>query len=141
MSQVFEVSVKADLENLKEVRSFINQAGLSLGVHHDIVGDLCLVVDEAVTNVILHGYDGVDGSIDIQLEPDGDNLVIRIRDQARNFDADQVETPHLDESLSERAFGGMGVYLIKKLTDEATFRSLPGGGNELSLIKFGAIPG
>jgi hypothetical protein len=33
----------------------------------------------------------------------------------------------------------MGVYLIRKLTDEADFRPLPGGGNELRLVKRGAI--
>jgi serine/threonine-protein kinase RsbW len=140
MNQVFEFSVPADLENLKKVRSFINEAGRSLGVDGDTLGDLCLVVDEAVTNVVLHGYDGLDGSIDVQVESNGEDFVIHIRDQARSFDASVVDTPHLDESLSERPFGGMGVYLINKLTDEAEFRSLPGGGNELRILKRGVIP-
>jgi hypothetical protein len=34
----------------------------------------------------------------------------------------------------------MGLFLIKKLTDEAEFLSLPGGGNELKLVKRRAIP-
>ncbi len=140
MSQVFEVSVSADLENLKKVRSFINETGRSLGVDGGTLGDLCLVVDEAVTNVVLYGYDGLGGSIDIQVESDDDDLVIHIRDQARSFDASVVDTPHLDQPLSERPYGGMGVYLINKLSDEAEFRSLPGGGNELRILKRGVIP-
>ena len=51
-----------------------------------------------------------------------------------------MKKPHLDESLSERAYGGMGVYLIRKLTDEADFRPLPGGGNELHLLKKNVVP-
>jgi len=33
----------------------------------------------------------------------------------------------------------MGIYLIKTMTDEAEFLSLPGGGNEIRLVKYGAI--
>jgi serine/threonine-protein kinase RsbW len=139
MNRVFELSVKADLENLKEVRSFVDHAGKNLGVESDTLGDLCLVVDEAVTNIILHGYDGREGTVDVQLKPDGDAVVIHIRDQAKAFDAHTVHPPELDTSLSERKFGGMGVYLIRKLTDEAEFRTLPGQGNELRLVKRGAI--
>ena len=50
-----------------------------------------------------------------------------------------VESPHLDESLAERKPGGMGVYLIRKLTDEAVYRPRAGRGNELRLVKRRAI--
>jgi serine/threonine-protein kinase RsbW len=140
MSQVFELSIEANLENLSKVRSFFNKAGQSLGVDSDTIGDLCLVVDEAVTNVIVHGYDGQQGTVDIQIERDNNDLVIQIRDQAESFDPGNVDAPHLEESLSERAYGGMGVYLIRKLTDEAEFRPLSGGGNELRLVRRGVIP-
>jgi len=139
MSRVFELSVDADLENLKEVRSFFNHAGESLGVEKNTLGDLCLVVDEAVTNVILHGYEGRDGVVSVQVERDEDAVVICIRDKAKFFDGSHVKTPQLKAGLSERAFGGMGVYLIKKLTDEAEFRALPDQGNELRLVKRGAF--
>lgn len=135
MTRVSELSVEADLGNLKKVRSFISETGKSLGADDDSVGDMCLVVDEAVTNVILHGYDGRKGTVEVSVEREGNALVITIRDQAKAFNPDEVEAPHLEESLSERDYGGMGVYLINKLTDEAEFRQLPGGGNELRLVK------
>ena len=135
MSRVFSLAVEATLENLKTVRSFINEAGQSLHIDEETLGEMCLVVDEAVTNVIVHGYDGQPGPIEIEVSADQDNLVIQIRDQAKPFDAGDVEAPHLDESLAERAYGGMGVYLIRKLTDESEFRPLPGRGNELRLVR------
>lgn len=139
MPRVFELSIDARLENLGEIRSFIQQAGAALGVRDDALGDLCVVVDEAVTNVILHGYRGAGGPVDIHVQRDGDAVVILLRDQARAFDGRGVEAPHLDESLAERKFGGMGVYLIRKLTDEAEYRPRAGHGNELRLVKRGAI--
>jgi serine/threonine-protein kinase RsbW len=139
MPRVFELAVDAALENLGEIRSFIRQAGAALGVRDDALGDLCLVVDEAVTNVILHGYQGAGGPVDIHVQRDGDAVVILLRDQAKTFDGRGVETPHLDESLAERKAGGMGVYLIRTLTDEAEYRPRAGRGNELRLVKRRAI--
>jgi hypothetical protein len=33
----------------------------------------------------------------------------------------------------------MGIFLIRKMMDEAEFSPLPGGGNEIRLVKRGAI--
>ena len=137
--QVFDLSVKASLENLREIRSYIDQAGTRLGVSESALGDLCLVVDEAVTNVILHGYGDLDGIVEIHMEADGNDIIIRIRDQAKTFDSSHVDAPHLDTALKDRPFGGMGIFLIKEMTDEAEFLPLPGGGNEIRLLKRAAI--
>ena len=139
MAREFDLSVEARLENLSVVRSIIKKSGQILGVDEEVLGDLGLVVDEAVTNIILHGYEGKDGTVDVRVIRDDDALVIYIRDQAKTFSASDVEAPHLETSLAEREYGGMGVYLIRKLTDEHEFRPLPGQGNELRLVKRGAF--
>jgi len=138
--QVFDLSVNASLENLQKVREYIDQAGAQLGVSESALGDLRLVVDEAVTNVILHGY-GNDPSkkVELHMEGDDDAVVIRIRDHAKTFDPDGVSAPQLDTALKDRPFGGMGIFLIREMTDEAEFLPLPGGGNEIRLVKRGAI--
>jgi serine/threonine-protein kinase RsbW len=136
---VFDLSVKANLENLQEIRSYIDQIGASLGVSESALGDLRLVVDEAVTNVVIHGYAEHEGIVEIHMEGDGDAVIIRIRDHAKTFDPKEVSEPQLDTALKDRPFGGMGIFLIKKMTDEAEFLPLDGGGNEIRLVKRGAI--
>ena len=137
--QAFDLSVKASLENLQKVRQYIDQAGERLGVSESALGDLRLVVDEAVTNVIIHGYGDLDGVVELHMEGEGDAVIIRIRDRAKTFDASHVTAPQLDTALKDRPFGGMGIFLIRKMTDEAEFLPLPGGGNEIRLVKRGAI--
>ena len=139
MERVFDLSIKASLDNLLKVRQYINQAGERLGVNESALADLRLVVDEAVTNVIIHGYGDLDGVVELHMEGDGDSVIIHIRDQAESFDASHVNKPQLDKALKDRPFGGMGIFLIKKMTDEAEFLPLPGGGNEIRLVKRGAI--
>ena len=139
MEKVFDLSVKASLENLQVIRQYIDRVGARLGVNEKALGDLRLVVDEAVTNVILYGYGDLDGTVELHAEGDGDSVIIRIRDQAKTFDSSHVSEPQLDTALKDRPFGGMGIFLIKKMTDEAEFLPLPGGGNEIRLVKRGAI--
>ena len=139
VEQVFDLSIKASLDNLLEVRQYINQVGERLGVSESALADLRLVVDEAVTNVIIHGYGDLDGLVELHIEREGDAVIIRIRDRAKTFDPSHVNAPQLDTALKDRPFGGMGLFLIKKMTDEAEFLPLPGGGNEVRLVKRGAI--
>ena len=137
--RVFDLTVNASLENLQMVRQYIEQASSRLGVSPEILGDLLLVVDEAVTNVIIHGYDDSEGVVKLHMETEGSSVIISIQDQAKDFDANMVNAPKLDTALKDRPFGGMGIFLIRKMTDEAEFLSLAGGGNELRLVKHGAI--
>ena len=137
--QVFDLSVKASLDNLEEIRSYIDRAGASLGVNERALGDLRLVVDEAVTNIILYGYDDSDGEVELHMHAEGDAVVIRIRDRARIFDPGEVDVPQLGTAFKDRPFGGMGLFLIREMTDQADFLPRPGGGNELRLLKRGAI--
>jgi len=137
--QVFDLSVKASLENLQKIRQYIDHAGELLGVSESALGDLRLVVDEAVTNVILHGYGELEGTVELHMEGEDDAVTIRIRDRAETFNPSQVKKPQLDTALKDRPFGGMGIFLIKKMTDEAEFLPIPGGGNEIRLVKRGAI--
>ena len=137
--RVFDLTVNASLENLQIVRQYIEQASNRLGVSPEVLGDLLLVVDEAVTNVIIHGYGDSEGVVKLHMEAEDESVIISIRDQAKDFDASMVNAPGLNTALKDRPFGGMGVFLIRKMTDEAEFLSLPDGGNELRLVKHGAI--
>ncbi len=134
-----DLSVKASLDNLQEIRSYVDRAGASLGVSDSALGDLRLAVDEAVTNVIIHGYGDLEGNVEICMEAIGNSVIVRIRDRAESFVPDQIDAPQLKTPLKDRPFGGMGIFLIKKMTDEAEFLPLPGGGNEIRLVKHGAI--
>jgi len=138
-AQAFDLSVRASLDNLQEVRAFIDRAGAGLGVGENILGDLKLAVDEAVTNVVLHGYGNAGGDVELHMRADGDDVVISILDRAGRFDPDEVEAPRLDTPLHERPAGGMGIFLIRQMTDQAVFLPRPGGGNEIRLVKRGAV--
>lgn len=127
--------ISAELENLGVVRDFIAQQAANLGADQDALYDVILAVDEAVTNIIVHGYRGRAGTIKIAMQRKGDALVVRLGDLAAPFDPHSVPPPDLSLSLEERPIGGMGIYMMKKLVDRVIYCAAPQGGNELTLVK------
>lgn len=130
-----EFSLEVGLEQLGDCRAFIDRAGEALGLDRQLLGDLRLVVDEAVTNIVLHGYGGNAGPLEMSLSREANELVIRIRDQAPPFTPDAVVEPALDTALALRKPGGMGIFLMRQMMDQVVFQPQPGGGNELRLVK------
>jgi serine/threonine-protein kinase RsbW len=110
---------------------------MALGVDAATIPDVVLAVDEAATNIILHGYQGQEGIIEIEVEQEGDALVVRLRDEAVPFDPTSVPLPDLTVPLEQRAPGGLGIYLIRQVMDEVAYRITSQGGNELTLVKRG----
>jgi serine/threonine-protein kinase RsbW len=125
----------AELNNLAVIRRFVQERASALGVEPAIISDLLVATDEAATNVIVHGYQGRQGTIEVAVAREMMDVVIRIRDQAPAFDPTSAPTPDLTRPLEERPPGGMGIYLIKQYMDEVIHRFTPQGGNELIMKK------
>jgi glutamate/tyrosine decarboxylase-like PLP-dependent enzyme/anti-sigma regulatory factor (Ser/Thr protein kinase) len=129
--------VPAELERLAEIRHFVRQRAITLGADPDLLSDVLLAVDEAVTNIVVHGYRDRKGTVEIEVGQEGDALVIRLRDEAPPFDPTDVAAPDVSLPPEQRALDGMGVYLIRRSTDEMRHRITLQRGNELTLVKRG----
>jgi serine/threonine-protein kinase RsbW len=131
------LQIAAELRNLAEIRCFVQETVLALGADPAVIPNLILAVDEAVSNIIAHGYQGQGGTVEIEVSRERDALLIRLRDEAAPFDPTSVPPPDLTVPLEQRAAGGLGIHLIRQIMDEMTHRVTPQGGNELTLVKRG----
>jgi len=130
-----EVSFYARLENLEKIRNFITETGQSLCAGEDCLECMVHAVDEAASNIIIHGYDGRPGEIEIAVSRVGDNLVVRLRDQAPHFNPTHYPMPDLTLPLKKRPLGGLGIYFIRHFSDDVRYRVNDQGDNELTLVK------
>lgn len=126
--------IPATVNELAALRRFIRQQGDQAGADARAVADIVQAVDESVTNVIVHGYRGKEGSVEVEVEQSGKSLVVRLRDQAPMFDPTLVPAPDITASLDERPLGGMGVFLAREMMDSVTYQRTE-EGNELTLVK------
>lgn len=124
-----------NLDDLKEIRQFVESEVSALNINPDAIYDILLATTEAITNIILHGYKDKNGLIELEVKQEGNSVTVYIRDEAPRFDPTQIPTPDLNQPLENRPVGGMGIHLMRQFMDRVLYRERPQGGNELLLVK------
>jgi serine/threonine-protein kinase RsbW len=136
MSQRFQVTRAAELESLQVFRAFITECCAKLDVPEGIVLDLKLAVDEACTNIITHGYAGMDpGSIILSFWIEEQRIRVQITDFGHMFEPEERPQPDFKAALDDRELGGLGLFLIYQTMDNIDYHSSP-AGNMLTFTKF-----
>ena len=112
----------AVLDAIPGVSFELEQYMRSSGFSDEQTLDLQLAVEEVITNTIVHGYAGTPGTIAICCRAGPDEVIIEISDDAPAFDPLQAPEPDTSADLDDRKIGGLGIFLIRKVTDSATYR-------------------
>lgn len=130
-----EIVIPARMNSLREVRDFIEQIGKRYRFSEKVVNSFKLVVEEACTNIIRHGYlDIKDGKITLRAIIRRLSLTIVIIDQGKSFDPRQIKNPDLQKYVQIGKKGGLGIFMMRKLMDDIQYNVTP-RGNELRLTK------
>jgi serine/threonine-protein kinase RsbW len=136
MSQRYQMTRAAELESLSVFRQFISDCCTSSNVPKEAVFDLKLAVDEACTNIIEHGYKGMDpGSIILSLRIEPDRVLVRITDFGHIFEPADAPKPDVEAALEDRELGGLGLFLIYQTMDNIDYQTSE-DGNTLTFTKF-----
>lgn len=131
----FSIEVKSQLDNLRVIRNFVDRVAGHFGLDEETIFDLQLAIDEACTNIVVHGYEGPEGDIELRLRQQNEEIVVTIKDQAQPFDPDAVPPPPLAAPLEDRPLGGLGIYIMHQVMDEVRFDFDDEKGNALTMIK------
>jgi serine/threonine-protein kinase RsbW len=134
-------SFPAELTHLADIRRFVQETAAALHADPPELYDVIQAVDESAANIIMHGYCGAPGTIEVEVRSEGETLVVCLRDHAPPFDPTQLPPPDVTLPLDRRPIGGLGVYLTRKLMDEVIHQETPQGGNLLILVKRAILNG
>lgn len=133
---IADLRIRSEPSELAQVRACVHEKAELIGFDENAIGEIMLAVDEALANVIRHGYGGAcDRPIEIRIErtQDGDRpgLVFTIRDFGRQVDPQAIVSRPLDDVRP----GGLGVHIIQSVMDEVTYDPAEGGGMRLTMKK------
>ncbi len=136
------IELVSDPVYLSGARELVSAVAKRLGFGDEGCGQIALAVDEALCNVIRHGYERRrDGPIWISLWPlardgNGRGVMIMIEDEARQIEPEHIRGRDLDEIRP----GGLGVHIIREVMDEARYEKRTAKGMRLTLVKWTGAP-
>ncbi|MGQ0626934.1 MAG: ATP-binding protein [Phycisphaerales bacterium] len=132
---------------LSGMREMLASVARRLGFSDEASGQMALALDEALCNVIRHGYGKApDMPIWITLAPLGGvttpdlmhangnpttGLRIVVEDEAKQVDPSVIKSRNLEDIRP----GGLGVHIIHQIMDEVRYEKREGKGMRLTMVK------
>lgn len=127
--------IKNEISEISKLAIFIEELGEELNLTPDLVFNLNLVLEEAVSNVILYAYPKEESQeISLLAKMSGSNLVFVLTDSGKEFDPTQAPDADITLSAEERQIGGLGIFLIRQIMNTVEYQRID-GKNVLTLGK------
>lgn len=129
------ILIKNQLSEISRVSEQFDQFVQSNNINDKIKQQMKMVLDELLNNTISYGFpDHDDHEIEIQFECTSARLITRITDDGIPFNPFIAKTPDTTLSIEDRAIGGLGILLVKKVVDKVEYQRRM-NQNHIILIK------
>ena len=127
--------LRNEIKEISKLALFIEELGDELGLSPELVFNLNLVLEEAVSNVILYAYPKEEHEIiTLTAKMDGNQLIFILTDAGKEFDPTQIPDADITLSAEERSIGGLGIFLIRQIMNTVEYQRID-GKNVLTLGK------
>lgn len=134
MKVLSHIKLPARLEYLQTFMDFVSSCAGEQGFGQKKINEIELATEEALVNIFNYAYKEREGEVEIICKLDNNKkFILEIVDSGFPFNVLSVEDPDITADISERQIGGLGVLLMKKLTDSVQYR-YEGDKNILTLI-------
>jgi len=133
-AEAFSIRIRSDINEIPHISTELETVMLASGFAGDDILDTQLAVEEAITNVIVHGYRDARGEIAVSCRAAKGEITVRLEDHAPAFDPLSLPEPDLTSDVEDRQIGGLGIFLIRQVMNDIRY-SFEDGKNILVLTK------
>lgn len=123
MSEQLNLKCTASPADLAQLLSQVDAFGQSQGWTDHAASQVRLVLEELVVNIMSYGATGSQmPQLTLSLVQHGMVLEMALADNGFAFDPLQAAAPDLSADLDHRAVGGLGIFLVRQLTDSVRYQ-------------------
>lgn len=123
-------------ENESFARVAVSAFAVQLNPTLDILADIKTAVSEAVTNAIVHGYQGTKGMVDVEAQMHGNGLLqIIVSDKGCGIGDVEMAMQPFFTTQPEKERSGMGFSVMQTFMDRVEVHSQPGDGTKVLMEK------
>lgn len=99
------------------------------------LSDIKTAVSEAVTNSIIHGYEGLEGKITLSCKIEGRTITIEVEDNGCGMEDIEKAMEPLYTTKPELERSGMGFAFMEAFMDDLAVVSEVGKGTKITMIR------
>lgn len=129
------IELESDPKNEAFARVAVAAYAARLNPTIEEISDIKTAVSEAVTNAIIHGYNGGTGRIMLVCGIDGNELLVEVTDKGVGIQDIEKAMEPMYTSRPELERSGMGFAFMQTFMDKVTVDSTPGQGTTVKMIK------
>jgi len=129
-----QIVLHATIDAIEQIAIFLEELLEKAEVPMMEAARIQLAAEEAVTNVVTHGYDNEPGDVSVRCTISDEQVMITITDTGPAFDPTKIPPADVMADLDHRKIGGLGVHLIRSVMDQVTYTRNE-DMNQLVLIK------
>ena len=120
-----ELTISADIVEIARVQQATEKFAGETNIGTSAAQKIGIILDELLNNTISYGFDDPKGhEIQVNIELNNDHAILRVSDDGIPFNPFTHSDPDTSLSVEEREIGGLGVMLVKKLTDSQAYQRL-----------------
>ena len=131
-----EITMKAVIESIPAVTDFVDAQLEAIDCPMKAQMQINVAIDEIFSNISHYAYPGSEGEATVRFEydPQAKEAKVCFRDHGVPYNSLNKSDPDVTLPAVERAVGGLGIFLVKKLMDRITYE-YSDGMNVLCIIK------
>jgi stage II sporulation protein AB (anti-sigma F factor) len=130
-----KLEFSASSDNERFARSVAAAFVLELDPTVDQISEIKTAISEAVTNSIIHGYDGADGSVTLEGEIYDDSVEFSVSDKGVGIPDIRRAREPLFTGKPEMERSGMGFTIMEAFMDSVEVESEVGKGTRITMSK------
>ena len=130
-----QIVLRNKIEEIGRMSDFIDQLGVELSLTPEVLFNIHLALEEAVTNVIMYAFpEGEEHEFLLTVRRADRSLIFNVIDSGKVFDPTLQPDVDVTLPLEERPIGGLGIFLIRRLMQKVEYRRVD-GKNILTMVK------
>lgn len=128
-----KITSPARMDHLERLIQFVAGHAETAGFAIHRIKEIELAAEEVLVNIFNYAYPGMEGDVSMMCRTKDGRLILEFSDTGVPFNILNVPDPDVTADISDRNVGGLGVFFVKKMADEAWYRR-EGDRNVLMLI-------
>lgn len=119
--EVYELKIAAEVDKLPDVLAFVESVLEKNASSIKTQTQIHIALEELFVNIASYAYPDSDGEADIRVTVTSEYIEITLIDSGIPYNPLAKPDPDVTLPADDRAIGGLGIFMTKKLMDEVSY--------------------